>query len=329
MKLTRREFVRDAALAAGDLAVAGALTASAAQSAGAIPSRVLGRTGVRVPLIGFGMAPMGSDSTTPRDAARLVNLAIDLGVTYLDVAPIYGSDTQRYGNAESKLKTVLQTRRSEVFLVTKVNARRPTRAGVLRQIEESLRRLGTDHVDAVHLHNLGDFDMAQVFTESGALGGLIEGRRRGLLRFIGASGHMRPGRFVRAVETGQFDLCMTVLNFADRFTYDFEGLLLPAAQKANVGIVAMKVLGGPLDWKYDVGVPGSLGAYHARTIRYSLGLPSVASAVIGFTTEDELRQAVAVARAYQPLTEAERTALLEDGRKLAAVRGALFGPVVG
>jgi aryl-alcohol dehydrogenase-like predicted oxidoreductase len=272
---------------------------------------------------------MGSDSTTPRDAARLVNLAIDLGVTYLDVAPIYGSDTQRYGNAESKLKTVLQTRRSEVFLVTKVNARRPTRAGVLRQIEESLRRLGTDHVDAVHLHNLGDFDMAQVFTESGALGGLIEGRRRGLLRFIGASGHMRPGRFVRAVETGQFDLCMTVLNFADRFTYDFEGLLLPAAQKANVGIVAMKVLGGPLDWKYDVGVPGSLGAYHARTIRYSLGLPSVASAVIGFTTEDELRQAVAVARAYQPLLEAERTALLEDGRKLAAVRGALFGPVVG
>jgi aryl-alcohol dehydrogenase-like predicted oxidoreductase len=329
MKLTRRNFVRDAALAAGDLAAAGVLAGSIAQAQTPFPTRVLGRTGVRVPLLGFGMAPMGSDSTTPREAARLVNLAIDLGVTYLDVAPIYGSDTQRYGNAESKLKSVLLARRAEVFLVTKVNARRPTRAGVLRQIEESLQRLGTDHLDAVHLHNLGDFDMSQVFTDNGALGGLLEARKRGLLRFIGASGHMRPARFVRAIETGQFDLCMTVLNFADRFTYDFEGTLLPVAQKANVGMVAMKVLGGPVNWTYDVGVSGTLAAYHARTIRYSLGLPDVAAAVIGFTTEDELRQAVTVARAYQPLPQQERAALLEDGRKLAAARGALFGPVAG
>lgn len=318
MNLTRREFIRGSTAAAGEL-VLGSAAATAAET---LPSRVLGRTGVRVPVLGFGMAPLGSDRSTPGEVTRLVNMAIDLGLTYLDVAPIYG-------NAESKLREVLKTRRGEVFLVTKVNALRPTRDGVLRQLEESLRRLGTDHVDAVHLHNLGDFDRTRVFTRSGALGGLQEARRQGLLRFIGASGHMRPGRFVEAIETGEIDFCMNGLNFADRYTYDFEGLVLPAARKANVGMVAMKVLGGPVRWKYDVGVPGTLAAYYGPSIRYSLGLPGVACAVIGFTTEEEVRKAVAVTRNLQPLSEAERRWLVEDGRKLAGLRGECFGPALG
>src|SRR5262249_24525533 len=149
-----------------------------------LPTRVLGRTGRTVSVIGFGMAPLGSDNTTPEAATQIVSAALDLGVTYLDVAPVYGSDAQKHGNAESKLKEVLRHRRGEVFLVTKVNAQRPTRDGVLQQLEESLRRMGVNSVDAAHIHNLGDFDMEKVFTPEGALGGLLEARRRGLLRHI-------------------------------------------------------------------------------------------------------------------------------------------------
>src|SRR5438876_7360555 len=113
-----------------------------------------------------------------------------------------------------------------------------------------------------------------------------------------------------AFATGEIDLTMNALNFADRHNYDFEGLVLPVAQKHGTAVVAMKVLGGAKEWRYDGHTPATLADYHARAIRYSLGLPGVCTAVIGFGNLDEVRQAVAVARAYRPLSAAERAALL-------------------
>src|SRR5207247_8498475 len=141
-------------------------------------------------------------------------------------------------DAEAKLKPALRGTRDRVFLVTKVNPSAADAAGVQRQIETSLKRMGVDHLDAVHIHNLGDFDMNKVLTEEGALGGLKEARRRGLIRFIGTSGHMRPARFATAIATGDIDLTMNALNFADRHNYDFEGLVLPVARKHGTAVVA-------------------------------------------------------------------------------------------
>src|SRR5438105_4153589 len=154
-------------------------------------------------------------------------------------------------------------------------------------------------------------------------------RRRGLIRCIDTSGHMRPPRFVTAVETGDIDLTMNALNFADRHNYDFEGLVLPAARKHGTAVVAMKVLGGAKNWQYDGHTPATLADYHARAIRYSLGLPGVCTAVIGFGSLDEVRQAAAVARAYRPLSAGERADLLREGQKLAQARGLYYGPVSG
>lgn len=329
MSLTRREFIRNTTRAAVGAGAAAALPAGAAAPPAGLPTRVLGRTGERVAMLGFGVASLGGDHTTPEDATQFLSTAIDLGVTYLDVAPTYGSDDQKYGNAETKMREVLRTRRKEVFLVTKVNAERPTRDGVLRQIDESLKRMDVDQVDLVHIHNLGDFDMETVFTAEGTLGGLQEAKRRGLVRFLGASGHMRPARFVPALETGELDVCMNALNFADRYNYDFEGLVLPVAQKHRCGVVAMKVLGGARNWQYDRQTPGNLAEYHEQAIRYALGLPQVACAVIGFSNEQELRQAVEVVRKYQPLTPTEKEALLSEGRRLAVGREEYFGPISG
>src|SRR5205809_1197921 len=145
MKLTRRNFLGGvSSLAAGLVPVSDAT----AYGDGPMPMRTLGRTGVRGPLIGFGMAPLGSERTTAAEAEKIVRGAIDLGVTYLDVSP-------DYGDAEAKLKAPLKGNRERVFLVTKVNPNAPDAAGVQRQIEASLKRMGVEHVDAVHVHNLG------------------------------------------------------------------------------------------------------------------------------------------------------------------------------
>jgi uncharacterized protein len=317
MKITRRSFLG----ATSGLAV-GLAPVTESLAAGALPTRVLGRTRVRVPLIGFGLAPLGSPRTSAAEAEKIVRGAIELGVTYLDVSP-------DYGDAEAKLKPALRGTRDRVFLVTKVNPKEGDTAGVQRQVEASLKRMGVDHLDAVHIHNLGDFDMQKVLTEEGALGGLKEARRRGLIRFIGTSGHMRPARFATAIATGDIDLTMNALNFADRHNYDFEGLVLPAARQHGTAVVAMKVLGGAKGWQYDGHTPATLAGYHARAIHYSLGLPGVAAAVIGFSNLDEVKQAVAVARAYRPLSDAERAELLREGEKLAQARGLYYGPTTG
>lgn len=319
MKINRRAFL---------LGAAGLLALPPASEAGAstttLPTRTLGRTKVPVSLLGLGMAPLGSGKTSPAQAEAVVRAALDQGITYIDVSP-------DYGDAEDKLKPIFASAKTRegVFLVTKVNPAEPTAEGVQRQIERSLKRMGVERVDAVHIHNLGDWDMAALVAPGGALAGLKEARKRGLVRFLGTSGHMRPARFVTALETGDIDLTMNALNFADRHTYDFEGLVLPAARKHGTAVVAMKVLGGAQGWRYDGQTPGTLASYHERAIRYSLGLPGVRVAVVGLSTVEEVAQAVHVARAYRPLSAAERSALLAEGKKLAAARGLYYGPVTG
>lgn len=321
MKIGRRDLLLGAA---GLLALPPPSQALPTTPTNSLPQRTLGRTGVKVSLLGVGMAPLGSGRTSAAEAEALVRAALDLGITYIDVSP-------DYGDAEDKLKPVFADKRlrERVFLVSKVNPSAPDSAGVQKQIERSLARMGVDRLDAVHIHNLGDFDMATVLGPNGTLTGLKEARRWGLIRFIGTSGHMRPPRFVSAIETGDIDLTMNALNFADRHTYDFEGLVLPTARKHGTAVVAMKVLGGARGWRYDAHTPGTLAQYHERAIRYSLGLPGVSVAVIGFGNIDEVKQAVAVARAYRPLTVEEKTTLLAEGQKLAQSRGLYYGPLTG
>src|ERR1041385_8993834 len=98
MGISRRDFIKESATVAGGLAALG--------EPAKLPHRTLGRTKVRVPIIGFGLAPLGSDNTTPEEAERIVNYAIDHGITYLDVAPVYGDVNSKYGNAEMKLKEI-------------------------------------------------------------------------------------------------------------------------------------------------------------------------------------------------------------------------------
>lgn len=317
--ITRRELIASgAALAAGTLA-AEALADDKDTLQRPMPMRTLGRTGARVSVIGFGSAPLGHSFQTQVVFDQVVGEALDLGINYLDTATIYDV-------AQERLGSIVRKHRDRLFLVTKT--RGMTREKVLATIEESLRLLQTDHVDVVHLHNVGDFDIERLMDNDGALRGLLDAKQKGWLRFIGASGHQRVEKMAAAVRTGQIDVVMPAMNFVDQHIYGYETKVLPEARKRRVGIVAMKVLGGAPGFAYRHPIPCLMPKDRVTdAIRYALGLPGVATAVIGFNYVEQLRQAVAIAKSYKPLSPAERTALSEAGKQLAQEWKLHLGPV--
>ena len=169
---------------------------------------------------------------------------LELGVNYLDTAPTYGN--AETGFAEEKMGPAIAEIRDKVFLVTKTEE--PTYEGTWKLLRQSLKRMRTDRIDLVHLHNFGDEklwgDQKLVFGDHGAMAALREAKRQGVVRFIGASGHLHPTRFHQALDSGEIDVLMNAVNFVVQHTYDFEHKVWSRARHMNVGLVAMKVLGG-------------------------------------------------------------------------------------
>jgi len=312
--LTRREL-----LGAGLLAAEAGL-AEAAPAKDALPTRPLGKTGIQVPILGFGTAPAGIRRSLENGAA-LYEEALALGVTYFDTAPSHTG----YGRAQNQMGEFLKRRRKQVFLVTKCHESNGDAA--LRLLEKNLKELRTDRADLVHVHSLGDLDQAVAMGKNGVLQALLKAKREGLTRFVGLSGHHRPGLFRQILERFDIDVVMNAVNFVDRHTYGFEEKVWPIAARKNVALVAMKVFGGMV--YRDKGMSNSMMPKdHLRqAFRYALSEPQVATAVVGMATSEELRRNVAWAKQFQPLTAEERQSLEPLGKRLAAEWGAHFGAV--
>lgn len=242
-----------------------------------LPRRVLGKTKQRVSALALGTWPCGrSEDVDMRGVSALVNEALDLGINFIDTA-------RNYGKAEEGIGKALGKRRDEVFLTTKVWADDADEAR--RSLEESLRVLQTDHVDLVYLHSVGNRDTEQARAADGALTYLLSQKESGKTRYVGISGHSKAKDFVSILETGQIDVVMMAMNFVDRYIYGFEQKVLPVANRLNVAVACMKVFGG---------IRGGFGAadgpnpgpemdsrHIQRAIRYAMGLPGVATLVIG------------------------------------------------
>ena len=196
-----------------------------------LPTRVLGKTGISMSLLGFGTAPAGK-RLTHREAVHLFEAALNAGVQYFDTAPEFAG----YGKAQERLGHLLKRRRREVFLVTKCYV--PTYDGTLKLLERSLKELQTDYADLVFVHSLGadKMDPAVVFGRQGAYAGLVKAKKMGLTKFIGFSGHNRPGRFADAIQRFEVDVLLNVVNFADRHTYNFEEQVWTVANRLNLGL---------------------------------------------------------------------------------------------
>lgn len=289
----------------------------------ALPRRVLGRTKQEVTTLALGTWPCGkSRDVGVNDIARLVQEAIDLGINFVDSARVYD-------NAEEGIGKGLGKRRDQVFLTTKVWA--DTADEAAKSLEESLRQLRTDHVDLVYLHSVGSRNVPRAMASGGAIEYLLRQKEKGTTRFIGISGHSRPKTFVPLLKTGHIDVLMPAMNFVDRHTYNFEQTVLPVAREHQVGVVCMKVFGGMQGGfaKASGPNPGPMvrKAMLQQAIRYSLGLPGVATVVIGPHTVEQLRENVKMVRNYTPLSDAEDQSLNQLGKKLAQTWGPHFGPV--
>jgi len=316
--VSRRGFLQTSSLLAG-----GAMLARRARAAEPLPSRSLGKSGVTVPLLGLGCACAGQSRLVSREqAAEVYRTAIDEGVTYLDCA-------RGYGKAEDVLGGVIAGRRDEVFVTTKAAANEA--AGAARSFEESLRRLKTDYVDLLYWHGVGGRSLDRMTEPEGALGYLLAQKQAGKARLIGFTTHSHPTRMKALVDTGVIDVLMVVINFVDRWQYDFEHKLLPYAAERGVGIVAMKVFGGVQgnDWgRYDRGVtePHLPTEHLELAYRYALSVPGVSTAILGCHTPEQVRQNAAMARRFEALSEDEWQRVETLGKQFAAGWQPRFGP---
>lgn len=289
-----------------------------------MPSRVLGKTGVELPILGFGTGASG-ERLNLTDAVRLYETAFQEGITYFDTAPEFAG----YGKAQWQLGHLLRQVRSEIFLVTKCFE--PDGERALRLLEQSLRELQTDYADLVFVHSVGDdkMDPRVVFGKSGTYAALMKAKSMGLARFVGLSGHSRPARFREAMRRFDIDVLLNAVNFADRHTYNFEEQVWSVAARANVGLIAMKVFGGARN-------PAPASVSHCRmpaehldtAFRYALSLPQVACATIGMATQQELADNLRRARTFTPLSVRETRHLEGVGSLLAREWADHFGPVV-
>ena len=293
-----------------------------AETTPALPRRALGRTAVKLPVLGLGTAPSGH--RPEKEAVAFLHQCIDAGVTHLDTGPQSGG----YGNAQLYLGQVLKERRQEVFIATRCCE--PDGEKALTQLRRNLAELQVDQADLVYAQSIGDDQMVpeRIFAAGGVCKALEKARRDGLTRFLGVSGHNRPWRFLKALEEWDFDVMMTAVSLVSRYIYNFEEQVWPTAAGKGIGLLGMKVFGGVKD-----SAKSAKGAHlpddlKPMGLRYALGLPGVSGVALGLHDEEELRQTLAWIRSLTPLTAEELTALERPTRELAGQWREPYGPRV-
>jgi len=258
-------------------------------------TRPFGSTGESFPILSFGgQRIVDEHNCTEDEAIEIVNTAIDRGIRYFDVAWIYSK-----GQAETRMGKVVKHRRSEMWIATKTWD--ATRDGARRQLEQSLERLQTDHVNEWRLHNVWDYARLDAFTgKGGALEAAVQARDEGLVRNISISCHTDPQILIEALRRFPFDSALIALSALDHFMLSFAEEFLPVANAGGVATIAMKVLG-----------LGSLTHEVERSLRYAFSLP-VSTVIVGMETMAQLEQNLAIAEAFTPMTDAERLAFFRD-----------------
>lgn len=299
MSFTRRNFLESAALAAS----ARTLLAEELDKKSGLPTRVLGKTGARVTCVAFGC---GSRllSYSEDDAQKALARGMELGIRYLDTAYSYGN-----GRSEERVGKAIAGKRKQLWIATKIPGR--TYDAFMRTFEGSLKRVGVDHFDLVHIHGLakGD-DLAAIEAPDGCLKALYKIREQKVARFIGVTSHTDPETLATALSRHDFDCTQMALNAAmagmtngrggmvmnPELQTSFEQTALPVALKKKMGVLAMKIFAQ----ERLVGKAPVEGL-----LRYSLSLP-VAATVLGMPKFEQIEENVQLAKSFSPLSKPER-----------------------
>jgi aryl-alcohol dehydrogenase-like predicted oxidoreductase len=267
---------------------------------GPLPTRELGQTGVRVSMLGLGGAHIGKPDE--KVAMRIMHRAIEAGLTFFDNSWDYND-----GESERRMGKALEgERRQRVFLMTKIDGR--TKEAAAGQLEQSLRRLRTDHVDLLQVHEvIRHEDPTNVFAAGGAIEALVEARKAGKVRFIGFTGHKSPVIHLAMLAAAEkhgfaFDTVQMPLNPMDPHYESFEERVLPELVHKKIGVLGMKSMGSGILLQSKVVTP-------VECLRYALSLPT-SVVITGIDDEKILDQALEVGTTFQPMTADEKRDLL-------------------
>jgi diketogulonate reductase-like aldo/keto reductase len=305
----RREFIKAATAAAFFASLGQKLTF--AESRGGIPYRVLGHTGEKVSLLGIGGAHIGEANVTEALGIQIVRTALDAGVNFLDNAWDYNS-----GRSELRMGLALRDGyRAKAFLMTKVDGRDAKTA--TSQLDESLKRLQTDHVDLIQLHDIHATDEAEkVFGPGGAIEGLVAARKAGKTRYIGFTGHKDPSFHLHLLQVADqhgflFDAVQMPLNVLDAHFKSFGQQVLPVLNKKNIGVLGMKPMSARDVFKANTGLTGIECLHFAMNLTLSV-------CITGCDSMEILNQALTAVRTFKPMGEIDVAMLLSKTETVAA-----------
>ena len=268
-----------------------------------IGRRKLGRADAEVSIIGIGGYHIGLSDVSEGDAIRIVRRGLDEGINFLDNCWDYND-----GASEERMGKALQDGyRQKAFLMTKIDGR--TGASARQQLEQSLMRLKTDHIDLLQLHEVIRMgDPEQAFQPGYAMDVLQQARKEGKIRFIGFTGHKSPEIHLHMIETADkhgftFDTVQMPVNALDEHYDSFGQKVIPVAQKHGMAVLGMKPLsnGAILKTKTVTAV---------EALHYAMSVP-VTVTITGCDSMQVLEQALGVARNFKPLDEQQKIAILQ------------------
>jgi predicted aldo/keto reductase-like oxidoreductase len=296
--MDRRRFLQTAAATT----LVGALEKKLARGdAKPVPKRTLGRSGEKVSMVGIGGYHLGMQSDE-QESIRIIRTAIDNGINFMDNCWDYNG-----GQSEIRMgKALRDGYRQKAFLMTKIDGQ--TKTAAAQQLDESLRRLQTDHIDLLQFHEvIRDGDPARIFAEGGGIETVLAAKKQGKVRYIGFTGHKSPDIHIKMLETAfahgfTFDAVQMPLNVMDAHFESFEQKVLPILVKHEIGVLGMKPMGDKL-------ILNSKTATPVECLHYAMNLPT--SAVItGCDSVEILQQAIDAAHSFKPMGTIEVSSLL-------------------
>lgn len=271
--------------------------------------RQLGRTGEKVSAIGMGGFHLGQHGLSDDDSIRLIRSGIDRGITFMDNSWDYNE-----GQSEIRMgKGLRDGYRAKVFLMTKIDGR--TKDAAERQIETSLERLQTDHIDLVQHHEVIRFDDPdRIFADGGAMEAILAAKKAGKIRYIGFTGHKDPHIHLYmlkvAAEHGfHFDTVQMPLNVMDAHFRSFAQMVLPELVKEGIGVLGMKSMGDGVILK-------SKTVSATECLHYALSLPT-SVVITGIDKPEILDQAIEAAKTFQPMNREQIAQLLAKTKEVA------------
>jgi predicted aldo/keto reductase-like oxidoreductase len=302
-EISRRDFV-GMTMATGVVAgVAGSLAdfAWAVDSKTGMQYRTLGKTGEKVSMMGLGGYHIGVQKDEA-ESIRIIRSAVDNGVTFLDNCWDYND-----GESEVRMgKALRDGYRQRVFLMTKIDGR--TREAATKQLEDSLRRLQTDHIDLLQFHEIiRPGDPEKVFAAGAGMEAIVEARKAGKVRYIGFTGHKGPDIHLKMLATADqhnfhFDAVQMPLNVMDAHFDSFGKKVLPVLVKKQIGVLGMKPMGS--GWILRSGVVKPEECLH-----FAMNLPT-SVVITGCDKMEILESSLNAARSFKPMGEAQVTELL-------------------